>query len=354
MNHLAIEVLARRLPKADLHLHFHGGLTPSTVHRIRHGRERTKLRDAADAIYDYRSGEKFFTDLEHIAGWMDTRELAREAALDVLAGAVDNGCRHVELMVTPETHRLHAGLDPLELLRAVGDAFTYARELWNLTGGILVEYHRPDGHIAAIDTLRVAVTARDAGIPIAGIGNDGSPYPVLFSELADSYEAARSEGFKLCGHVDTAQDVVDALAIGLDRLDHAFDLADNPAALAEVRDARTPVTMCITSNCIMLPQRFPTANEHPFERFRCEGVAVSLHTDDPPMFFTDLSQEYRSAATAYGWNPAQLADVADASLDAAWLDSVDADTIRDTWRRDSSALLADPYAPHRSIERTIT
>ena len=39
------------------------------------------------------------------------------------------------------------------------------------------------------------------------------------------------------------------------------------------------------------------------------------------MFFTGLAQEFRLTQRSFGWAASQMADVAYASLDAAWIDT---------------------------------
>ena len=44
------------------------------------------------------------------------------------------------------------------------------------------------------------------------------------------------------------------------------------------------------------------------------GLAVSLASDDPPMFATSLVEEYRRCAAAYGWDADQVRALAAAAV----------------------------------------
>ena len=51
-----------------------------------------------------------------------------------------------------------------------------------------------------------------------------------------------------------------------------------------------------------------------------EGLAVSLASDDPPMFATSLVEEYRRCAAAYGWDAAQVCALAAAAVRHSFLE----------------------------------
>jgi aminodeoxyfutalosine deaminase len=50
-----------------------------------------------------------------------------------------------------------------------------------------------------------------------------------------------------------------------------------------------------------------------------EGLFVTLNSDDPPMFGTTLTEEYRRAATVLGLTRAQLAGLAANGVRASFL-----------------------------------
>jgi adenosine deaminase len=52
-----------------------------------------------------------------------------------------------------------------------------------------------------------------------------------------------------------------------------------------------------------------------------EGLFVTLNSDDPPMFGTTLTDEYRRAASVLGLSRAQLAGLAANGVRASFLDA---------------------------------
>ena len=58
--------------------------------------------------------------------------------------------------------------------------------------------------------------------------------------------------------------------------------------------------------------------EHPFPRLLDAGVPVTLATDDPGMFHTDLDREYLLVHEHFGLSRGDLADLARAAARAAF------------------------------------
>ena len=77
--------------------------------------------------------------------------------------------------------------------------------------------------------------------------------------------------------------------------------------------------MCPTSN--VCTGQVPDLAAHPLPRLLAEGLFVTLNSDDPPMFGTTLTREYRQAASVLGLSRDQLADLTRNSVRASFLDA---------------------------------
>ena len=338
-------ILARRAPKADLHCHLQGALRPSQFHTaLQRRRSRPVSRAEADSAYDFISFNKFFADLDAVCElWGDTHSITL-AVLDVLGTAYDLGCRHLELMITPDLHR-NMGISPAVLLGAAGEAFTVAADTWDMTGGIIVEMLRDRGKDAALALVRETARLRANGVPILGYGNDGDHKQTPFEDLEPAYRLAREEGFRLCGHAANVDDVEGSLELSFDRIDHGFFVASNPRLMRRLVGAGTPLTLCPTSSVLACGHGFLNA----FNQLNSAGVPICIATDDPPLFFTDIAQEYSTMVTALGWSPEDLGNIVRNSLQAAWLEGDDGEVRRRNWVTELQAYVADPRHPRREL-----
>jgi adenosine deaminase len=330
-------LLARRLPRAELHVHLAGALRASLL-------GRASAERGPDAVLDYVDVETFFVRHKQIARSLTTAALVTAATEHVLDGAIDSGCRHVEISINGAEF-LHEAISFDAVLDAIGAGFDAVRERTGVTGGVIVAMDRDSDPGAGMITVDRAAAARGRGVPVLGIGNDGFPSRSLL-DFIGVYAHARELGFRTTAHANKPRDVEDALDLGLDRIDHAWELQGHPDLQSRLAEAGTPVTMAITSCLMMLPGRFPTAASFPFDELRRAGVKVTLNVDDAAMFFTDSAQELRLAADTYGYDHETLAGIALSSLEAAWIDD-DRERRLAAWRVEAMALVSDPRHPQR-------
>jgi adenosine deaminase len=343
-------LLARRLPKAEMHMHHMGSLSPAQLAHLHKQWTGSALgaRDA-DAAYDNRGVGKFFDDLDKaVRLWKDEAALVA-GALHMIYAAYDRGVRHLELLCTPDLHRQQLGMEPEEMLRGVGRAFEIAGDELGLTGGIVVELHRFDGGDAAVALVEETAPLREKGIPVLGYGNDGDHRTVPFAELAPAYELARAEGFPLTGHADVFEDVVAALDLGLDRIDHGWMAADDPAVLDRLASAGAPMTFTPMGYALGGLRSNRTYVEA-YQALTAAGVVIALGTDDPELHHTDIAGSYEMMARKLDWTSAEMGAAAKASFAAAWLPEGEAEQVRARWSVEIDALVGDPRSPVRDGE----
>jgi aminodeoxyfutalosine deaminase len=88
--------------------------------------------------------------------------------------------------------------------------------------------------------------------------------------------------------------------------------------VALLRERQVPLEVCPTSN--VCTRQVPGLAAHPLPRLLAEGLFVTLNSDDPPMFGTTLTQEYRRVASVLGLGREQLAGLAANGVRASFLD----------------------------------
>lgn len=89
-------------------------------------------------------------------------------------------------------------------------------------------------------------------------------------------------------------------ALGADRIRHGIRAVEDPGMVRELAGRGTVLDVCPISNPRTGAVR--SLDEHSLPQLVAAGVRCSLSTDDPAMFNTDLSAEYK-AATQLGLSP---------------------------------------------------
>lgn len=88
------------------------------------------------------------------------------------------------------------------------------------------------------------------------------------------------------------------------RLGHATVLVNNPSLMAKVRQMDICVEACPSSNIIT--RCVPSHKDHPLMTYFRAGVPVTINTDDPMLFDTDLRREWLHVMEHHGASPSDM------------------------------------------------
>ncbi|MBO3744986.1 adenosine deaminase [Streptosporangiaceae bacterium NEAU-GS5] len=319
------------LPKAELHVHHVGSASPRIVAELaaRHEGSTPVPTDPA------RLAEFFtFRDFAHfIQVYVAVVDLIRTpddlwALIHGVGG--DLAAQHVryaELTVTPYTHLLN-GFAPDQFCEVIEDARrrveadygTVLRWCFDIPGEL--------GVPAADATLDISLKQRPEGLISFGLG--GPEAGIDRSLFAPHFAQAIAAGLHSVPHAGetTGADTVwhAIRELGAERIGHGIFSAEDPELMAYLAEHAIPLEVCPTSN--VRTRAVASYADHPLPQLVEAGVPVTINSDDPPMFGTDLSREYGVAAELLGLDEEGVKDVARAAVRASFMP-------------DKSALLAE-------------
>ncbi|MEU6407181.1 adenosine deaminase [Microbispora sp. NPDC046933] len=329
------------LPKAELHVHHIGAASPHIVAELAARYEGTTAVPAdpaqVEAFYDFRDFSHFLQVYPQIVDLVRTPEdlwtLIHGVGGDLAAQQV----RYAELTVTPQPH-LARGFSPEEFCEVIEDA---RRRVEADFGTVLRWCFDIPGVPGppADQTLSIALDQRPDGLVSLGLGGPEAGVPR--SQFAPHFAAARAAGLHSvphAGEVAGAEHVWQAVRdLGAERIAHGIRGVEDPALLEHLAEHGIPLEVCPTSN--VRTRAVPSLAEHPLPALVAAGVPITVNTDDPPMFGTDLNQEYAVAAGLLSLDEKGVADLARAAVEASFLGA-----------EGKSALLAeiDAYAGQNS------
>ncbi|CAM5660556.1 Adenine deaminase [Streptomyces griseoloalbus] len=137
-----------------------------------------------------------------------------------------------------------------------------------------------------------------------------------------------------------------------ERIGHGTSSARDPELLPHLAERRIALEVRPTSN--IATRAVTTLDEHPVKEFARAGVLVTINSDNPPMFGTDLNNEYAVAARLLGLDERGLADLAKNAVQASFIDppgkarlAAEIDTYTTTW-------LAPTAPPARAAMQNLT
>jgi adenosine deaminase len=310
----------KTLPKIELHHHLEGAAPPAFVRDMARakGMDVSGIFDAKGA-YQYRDFLQFLDVYEQATKPFKTPDDYALLTAVVLGEASQAGVVYLESFLSPD---FCGGRDPgawREYLQAMMEAAD-AAEAMGITMAGIVTAIRHFGPEAARETAICAQeTAGDfvVGFGLAGDENAGHP-----SDFAFAFDMAREAGLHLTAHAGEwggPQSVRDALThLKVERIGHGVQAIDDPELVKQLTDTGVVLEVCPGSNVAL--GVYPSWAEHPIARLRDAGVKVTVSTDDPPFFHTDMVREYDELAAAFGWGEDDFAALNKVALDAAFCD----------------------------------
>jgi aminodeoxyfutalosine deaminase len=310
------------LPKAELHVHHVGSASPRIVAELAARHPDSKVPTDPEALADYFS----FTDFAHfievylsVVDLIRTPEDVRLLTFEVARDMARQNIRYAELTVTPfsSTRR---GIDENAFMAAIEDARKAAEAELGVVLRWCFDIPGEAGLEAAEETARLAVDLRPDGLASFGLGGPeiGVPRP-QFKPYFDRAIAAGLHSVPHAGETTGPQTIWDALNdLRAERIGHGTSATQDPKLLAHLAEHRIPLEVCPTSNLATRAVR--DLDEHPVKEMVAAGVLVTINSDDPPMFGSDLNNEYAVAARLLQLDERGLADLAKNAVEASFLD----------------------------------
>ena len=307
----------RTLPKAELHLHLEGSVTPATLVELRerHGKQSTLAQ--AESLYQYRDFPGFLMAFKTLTEELQTPEDYELIAYRLMEQLKAENVLHAEVYVSVgvclwRKQDFDAIFEGLERGRERGEKEFGISLLW------IFDAVRQFGAAAAQQVFELAAHYRQRNVIGVGIGGDEiKGPPELFRE---QYSYAVAQGVRLTAHAGESagpESIWGALNLGAERIGHGLTAAQDPELVEELATRQIPVEISITSN--LRTGCCPSISEHPVRRYFDQGLMLTLNTDDPAMFGTALNHEYELAQTQFAFTDEHLRELARNSFEASFL-----------------------------------
>lgn len=284
-----------QLPKAELHVHLEGTVSPARYRQIAQ-RNGVTLPAQVEMLFHCSDFESF---LQAFIGVVKTlREPADFSDLvsDYLQTSVEHGVRHVEFFFSPATVRhFHKRADLPGILQAIHAAAEQAQRRAGISSLLIFDMVRNLGEEEALADIDLAHQYSAHGVVGVGLGGDERKFPAR--DFYKPFERAAKLGLRRTVHAGEAassQSVIDAIEIlGAERIGHGVAAAEEEALLHSIAQRGIGIDSCIASTRVTGAWR--ESGAHPLKVFLAKGINVTLSSDDPAFFNTSLLDEYARA-----------------------------------------------------------
>jgi aminodeoxyfutalosine deaminase len=309
------------MPKVELHVHLEGSIRPHTLIELaRRNKVQLPAQDMAGLKEFY-----IFQDFPHFVDVYVTVTRCLKDPEDYALIAYEYGasCAHQkiqysEVTFTIETNTRLAGLPWQEILSGLNEGRRQAKSEFGVDMRWIFDISRNNPETQD-QVVEIALEARDQGVVALGLGGDEAAYPPeLFTR---SFNRAWRAGLPCIPHAgETAgpPSIWTALKdLHAHRLGHGVRSIEDPKLVYYLRETQIPLELCPTSNiCLGV---YPNFDSHPLRKLWDAGLYITVNSDDPPMFETDLNQEYQALVEKFGFNDQELEQVSLNALRASLL-----------------------------------
>jgi adenosine deaminase len=309
----------RKLPKTELHLHFEGAVPPETLLQLIHKYgDRSKVPDLTtlQSKFRYRDFRDFIAVYVWAVKYFREYEDFSLAAAGIVRELADQNVRYAEIYFSPGMFE-RVGLKLQLLAKAIRAGLSTSSEVkTRLIVDLIRERGPAQGDRRLSQAAEVAGEADIVGIGIGGSEDRFPPHP-----FAPVYRRAEALGLHRVAHAGEwagAESVWGAVrALRVERIGHGTRSFEDPALTRYLREMGIPLEVCPTSN--LCTGVVAAIKSHPIQDYFRMGIPVTLSTDDPTLFHTDIVKEYRLLREELGMNDDDLVKIARTGFEVAFV-----------------------------------
>lgn len=302
----------------DLHLHFDGSLSVSTVRRLAEMQgielpDDNAIRELLTVSDGCKDLAEYLTKFDFPLSLLQTTEAISEAMFMLCQELLTEGTMYAEIRFAPQLH-LQKGLTQEKVVKAAVDGFEQSA----LMGGLILCCMRgADNHALNVDTVEAAEKFLGKGVLALDLAGNEAAYPN--KSFADLFEKAKEKGIPYtihAGEAAGADSVATALEMGAQRIGHGVRSIENESVLKLLSDKKIPIEICPTSN--LNTAIFSDISEYPLRKLLEAGVVVTVNSDNRSVSNTTAKKEMALLKNEFGLTDGEIQQLLINSVNAAF------------------------------------
>ena len=310
----------RKIPKAELHLHIEGSLTPELMWNLAAKHSVSLPYNSVEEIaaaYNF-SDLQSFLDLYYAgAGVLIDEDDFYQLMWAYLSRCHEENIVHTEIMFDPQTHT-ERGIEFATFMAGFLRAMNDAEQQFGISSYLIMSFLRHLPESSAFDTLE---QARPYFSDIHAVGLDSSELGHPPSKFERVFKQAKQHGFKIVAHAGEegpASYIWEAIELlGVDRIDHGVRCQEDEQLMDYLKEKQIPLTVCPLSNlklCVIDDMK-----QHNILTLLKEGLLVTVNSDDPTYFGGFLNDNFIALSEALEIGEEDVKNLAKNSFTASFL-----------------------------------
>jgi adenosine deaminase len=322
------------MPKVEIHVHLEGATDAEAVWEMaRRNGVALPVGTLEEwlAFYEFRDFPHFATVYVTAISSMRTPEDYSAMVESFLENQASQNVRYSEAYFSPQ-HHLGRNLSAGEILDALEQGAEAGRRKHGsrvrFIADVSRELRQGEEEVLAFAAAGLERNGLFVALGLGGI-EVGNP-PERFTGV---FERAREAGLRLVAHAgetDGPASVWGAIhSLRAERIGHGVRSLDDESLIAYLRRTQLPLEVSPNSNYRL--KVVPMTEPHPIRGLVDAGVFVTLNSDDPPMFSTDLNNEYTTlAGQSFTWEELWRLNLN--TLEASFLPEPEKESFRTEWQ----------------------
>ncbi|MHA1109006.1 MAG: adenosine deaminase [Alphaproteobacteria bacterium] len=331
------------MPKVELHVHMEGSISPETLLCLC---ERNGLAPPHDTVEGLKTLYRYdsFDDFKRVL-LMHVRCLRKLDDFAFLihrmgAEMAAQNIIYAEITWTPQFY-LTPGSSPDAILEALNEGRQRARDDFGVAMAWIPDLVRSvPAPMDYVQQWACGAAARRGGVVALGLGGPEAGHPA--EDFAAVFTRARDLGLPATPHAGEGagpESVWAALKdLHASRIGHGVRAVEDPDLLRYLAESGVALEVCPTSNLHL--GLYPSYDARPLKQLVAGGCRVTINTDDPALFTTGLSDEYRHAVEDCGLSIDELEDAALNAVAVSFLPDGEKSSLHTEFQADYARLRA--------------
>jgi adenosine deaminase len=314
---------AHLMPKPELHVHLEGSINPKTILDIAQKNNITlpftnenEFRTACV----FSSFEQFVTLYKKIIGCLKTPQDYERISYEFGKECARQNIAYAEVIFSMATNCMNSGLDWQTILTALNNGKAKAQEEFGISWNWIFDLSRTK-FFEPEDFVNRIITSRDSGQNVVALGFSETLIAHKVTEYQNIFDKALAAKLPIIPHAGEFEGPVSIWnAINVcksTRIHHGVRAIEDAQLIAKLKQTQTALDICITSNVQL--GVFPSYQQHSIRKLWDAGLFITISTDDPSLFNTDLNKEYDRLIDEYHFTIDELERVSLNGIQASFL-----------------------------------
>ena len=311
--------MIKALPKAEQHIHIVGAIRPATLLWLSEEKEESPFESLDDVrrFFQYRDFDHFISVYGTLMESITKENQFERITYEILEDECKYNVRHVEASFSAADH-IKQGLDYNLMINAINRGINRGRLEFGIKCNIRIDLVRNYGPELAMEVLDRISPKRDNVVSV-DIGGTEKDYPP--EQFKPVYKRAKEMGLHLAAHAGEAagpESIWKAINhLNVERLGHGASAIKDTKLMEKIRKKEITIETCPVSN--VKTGIIKSIKEHPIREFIKRGINVTVNSDDPTMFGTDINNEYLALHQNLGFTVQELFKTSLNAVDSAFI-----------------------------------